>query len=231
VENAFKCLKQSPFNSQPLFLPFLLSLFIIHGMLNEKQLEFCKNYVSSGSAADAYKKAYKCKNVSSCRTNGSKLLKKEDVQTFIDKLRRAKEEQIIAGRKKEIEDLKEQVLHEIELDVMHSQICRGAMLVEEIYQVREYVPVQKDDSGQLVPGSGRWAVTFKRVTRAPNIREKQISSDLLYKRKGSYAPLKIRATGGANDADIEDADSQPEERYIILSNGNRLPFPNTNKGT
>lgn len=191
--------------------------------LTNKHIEFCREFMASNSATDAYSKAFKNKNRRSCSVAASYLLtKRPEIKELIEKMRRDKEQQLIAFKEKELQDLKQQVLSEIELDFFHSQVLRGQMLVEEVYQVREYVPVQKDQLGQLVPGTGRWAVTFKKVTRPPNIREKQISADMLYRRKGSYAPLKIRPIG------IEDGDgeeSENEERVLILSNGERIPFP------
>lgn len=191
-------------------------------IITKRHIDFAKVYVQTLSPADAYQKAYKHKDRNYCRIAAHGLLKKPEIKGLIDKFRIEQDQLVSEGRKKALEDLKDQILTDIELDYFHSQVLRGQLMVEEVFQVREYVPTQYDKAGGIIPGTGRWAVTFKKVQRKPNIREMQFSAAELYKRKGSYAPLKIRPVTGANDP--EDEDEQPQ-RFILLSNGERLPFP------
>jgi hypothetical protein len=61
--------------------------------LNEKQINFCRYYVKNGSAGLSYKKAYgdnmgKELAQGSCYTNGSRLLKKDNIQLYLNVLRK-----------------------------------------------------------------------------------------------------------------------------------------------
>lgn len=70
--------------------------------LNEKQKLFCELYLKNGSAGLSYKKAYgdsqgKELAMGSCYTNGSRLLKKDNVQNYLNVLRtRVEPEKIMA---------------------------------------------------------------------------------------------------------------------------------------
>ncbi|WP_283697322.1 terminase small subunit [Clostridium perfringens] len=54
-------------------------------MLTEKQKTFCKEYIKSENATEAYLKAYKC-TPKTANSNGSKLLIKEEIQQYITEL-------------------------------------------------------------------------------------------------------------------------------------------------
>jgi hypothetical protein len=216
-----------PIEQETYFSPLLYVLNRINMELKEIHKRFCREYMISLNAKDSYLKCFKTSSAKSAGPSAHNLLKKQEIKDYIDKLKRDKEKQMQETRKQELELIKEQVLTEIELDFFHSQVLRGEIMVEEVIPTREYVPVEKDDKGNVILGTGRWAVSFKSVRRKPNIREMQISADQLYRRKGSYAAIKIKPTRGDNDDDIIDETPQPAQRFILLSNGERLPLNET----
>lgn len=54
-------------------------------MLTEKQKMFCKEYLKSENATEAYLKAYKC-TPKTANSNGCKLLAKEEIKAYIEEL-------------------------------------------------------------------------------------------------------------------------------------------------
>ena len=52
-------------------------------MLTIKQIEFCKRVADSKSASEAYRQAFKSTSASTCKVNGSKLLKRADIKAKI----------------------------------------------------------------------------------------------------------------------------------------------------
>lgn len=63
-------------------------------MLNEKQRRFCVEYLKDCNATRAYQSVYKCAE-STAHTNGYKLLKNEEVKTYLEKINRRQEERRI----------------------------------------------------------------------------------------------------------------------------------------
>lgn len=53
--------------------------------LSEKQKAFCDYYLELGNATEAYKKAYKCTNDTTARTNANKNLQKPTISQYINK--------------------------------------------------------------------------------------------------------------------------------------------------
>ncbi|WP_346929189.1 terminase small subunit [Clostridium sp.] len=56
-------------------------------MLTDKQKSFCKHYLKIENASEAYLKAYNC-NPKTANSNGSKLLCKPEIKTYLDELSR-----------------------------------------------------------------------------------------------------------------------------------------------
>ena len=55
--------------------------------LTEQQKAFCEEYIQHWNATEAYKAAYKsCKSYAGARANASRLLKREDIQAYIEDL-------------------------------------------------------------------------------------------------------------------------------------------------
>ncbi len=71
--------------------------------LTPKQRAFCDYYIESGNATEAYKRAYKCKNDITARTNGNKNLQKPTIKQYIDKFVKPVEENRIAKAEEVLE--------------------------------------------------------------------------------------------------------------------------------
>ncbi|ABK62663.1 terminase small subunit [Clostridium novyi] len=56
-------------------------------MLTDKQKLFCKNYLKTGNATEAYMRAYKCTS-KTANSNGSKLLSNDKIKAYIDEIER-----------------------------------------------------------------------------------------------------------------------------------------------
>lgn len=56
-------------------------------MLTDKQKSFCKYYLKTGNATEAYLKAYKC-TPKTANSNGCKLLSNHKIKAYIDELER-----------------------------------------------------------------------------------------------------------------------------------------------
>ena len=54
--------------------------------MNIKQEKFCKVYAVSGNGKSAYEAVYTKASVQTCTVNASKLLKREDIKLYIEKL-------------------------------------------------------------------------------------------------------------------------------------------------
>ncbi|WBW97584.1 terminase small subunit [Oceanirhabdus sp. W0125-5] len=56
-------------------------------MLTDKQRAFCKYYLKTGNATEAYLKAYKCTS-KTANSNGCKLLSNDKIKAYIEELER-----------------------------------------------------------------------------------------------------------------------------------------------
>lgn len=56
-------------------------------MLTDKQKSFCKYYLKTGNATEAYMKAYKC-TPKTANSNGCKLLSNDKIRDYIDEIER-----------------------------------------------------------------------------------------------------------------------------------------------
>lgn len=151
--------------------------------------------------------------------NASVLLKRPQMKELLARTIREREQAITGVITRNIaKEFSTILLNVDELDAYHSAIVQGLVEVEEVvpqFTVNEIL----DGQGKVI--KRQRVQSFVRVKRPPNIREKQISIDALYKRNGNYAPSRLFAgVGRVNDeGDIENV-----ERYIILSNGEKLPL-------
>ncbi len=190
--------------------------------LRLKHKEFCKLIAENEfSATEAYCRSFNTTNRKTAAPCASRLLEKKEILDEIEKFKEEKSklanEIALASKAQAITEMKAQILNDIELDYFHSQVVRGEVEIEELWPVREYIPLTKDD-----PRSGRWLVSFKKVKRLPNVREKQISASELYKRMGSYATPKAKLF---IEDDRDERDKTPKQDVIILSDGTTIPFP------
>jgi hypothetical protein len=151
--------------------------------------------------------------------NASVLLKRKEIKDLVDRARKEREAAITGVMLREVgKEFSTTLLTVDELDNFNSAVIQGLVSVEEIvptYTVNETL----DDQGKVIKRSK--TRSFVKITRPPNIREKQASVQELYKRFGNYAPSRLFAgVGRVNDeGDIENV-----ERFIILSNGDRIPL-------
>lgn len=56
-------------------------------MLTDNQKKFCKEYLKSGNATEAYLKAYKCTS-KTANSNGCKLLTNDKIKAYLEELER-----------------------------------------------------------------------------------------------------------------------------------------------
>lgn len=73
--------------------------------LTPKQKAFCDYYIETGNATEAYKKAYKCNNDTTARTNANKNLQKPTIKAYIDKRMKELESSRIADAREVLEYL------------------------------------------------------------------------------------------------------------------------------
>lgn len=184
--------------------------------LRGRHYDFARHVVENNNPMAAYKKFYKCKNNNVASAGSTKLVKRPEIQELIVTMQRDKEAMIKQARSEELEKMKDQIISEIELDKFHTDVLRNDISVEEIIVMREFTPAHKDGKGNDIPG--RWISAIKKIQRAPNLREKQISADQLFKRKGSFAAVKVKA-------EVDLSDNRETTRLIKLSDGSTLPMP------
>lgn len=174
---------------------------------------------------DAYLQHYSNKGTKrrSATFQASKILGRPAVQ---DLLKQAREQRALAVKlemdkqqKVYAKEFLEKVLTVDHLDSFHSSVIQG------LVEVEEYVPVYTVEEVLDLAGN-----VIKRIRkpgllptkRKPNIREKQISVDALYKRNGNYAPGKLLgAFANVND----DGELENVKRFVIMANGERVPLP------
>lgn len=147
----------------------------------------------------------------------SELMKRPEIQALVRKAQDQRAVAIIEENLKLLpEEFKTAALSVEQIDSLHYSIMKGMVEVEELVPV---VTIYKDDKGRE---TSRTTVMHK-VKRKPNIREKQVSADAIYKRFGSYAPSRV-AGMFKNVGDDDDGDGSVQ-RFLLLSNGNKLEMP------
>lgn len=63
--------------------------------LSEKQKAFADYYIETGNASESYKRAYKCENDTTARTNANKNLQKPTIKAYLDeRLKKIADERI-----------------------------------------------------------------------------------------------------------------------------------------
>lgn len=74
--------------------------------LTVKQKAFCENYIITGNATQSYKNAgYSSNSYANLRKEGSRLLKKPEIQAYIDELMKEKDSLLIAKQDEVLEFL------------------------------------------------------------------------------------------------------------------------------
>jgi phage terminase small subunit len=189
--------------------------------LTKRHKDFCMDYLLTRNGTESYLKFYTDSKRKSANVAAHYLLKRPEIQEFISFLEADMEEKEKEVRERAIAELKKKIISMVELDVFHSQVVRCEVEVEDVLPVREYIPFDAK-----IPNSGRWLISFKRIKRLPNLRERQISAAELYRRQGAYAPTKTKfieegdgllpANGNGN--------GNGSARFVILANGEKIPI-------
>jgi len=147
----------------------------------EKFIKLMVNAVGPDDMIKIYKSIWPtCKKDSTARVQAYKLLQNPDISNAIEGLRREKEEIIKAAQKKEIERIAiEQIISENVIDAKLSSIVTGAF-------------VRKRKVAAFNATTKQWHVGT--VEEEPDESAIVAAARQLYKRKGSYAPIKIANT-------------------------------------
>ena len=88
--------------------------------ITEKQKEFCRNYIKTGNGTVSYRKAYGCES-RAASSNASVLLRKTNIQDYIQELREEQEAEIIL----QTEQLREQIIDSIKGNLLLSKLMRN----------------------------------------------------------------------------------------------------------
>jgi hypothetical protein len=182
--------------------------------LSDKHAAFCSAIASGEFAYKAYMNyvASRPTTKKSAEVSASNLLARPEIQDLIQQAKKERQLAIVKAQAGRVaEEFETFILATDQLDAYHSAIIQGKVVVEEIYPV---TTITRDKTGKEVERT----VAFKKVARQPNLREKQISIDALYRRRGDYAAVKGLFGIGRVDQDEDDSG----DRFIVLSNGERI---------
>lgn len=190
--------------------------------LNDKHVAFVNAIVGGMTARDAYIQHMavndKC-TLRSAAVTASRIMCRPEIKQLFERTRLAREEAITGEISRQVaKEFTGIVLTDSEMDAFNSAIIQGFVEVEEVVPQWTLDEIL-DGEGKVVKRTKRQ--TFVRVKRPANIRERQISMDILFKRFGSYAARKLfAAVGNVNDeGEIENV-----ERFVLLSNGDKIPL-------
>lgn len=197
--------------------------------LTDRIFAFCTKVAGGEYAYKAYLQHVATKKISeaSAKASSSKLMTHPEVQDLIEKLKAERQDKLTeVNRELTTQAIKETMevlppeffglaLTVENVDQLHYSIIKGMVEVEDVLPVKRKT-YTKD--GKLTEET----VSFMRVKRKPNIRERQASMDALYKRWGSYAPGKhLHGFGKTGEDDDGEGNVQ---RFILLSDGTKIPF-------
>lgn len=173
---------------------------MIKGSIQAKRDHFIRNMIEYGhqdvpGMIRAYKEAYPaCKKDETARTGGYRLIQDKDIVDAIDRGLKEKEEALKRARQKEIERIaREQVVSETEIDAVLSSIVTGSLKKK-----RSTIVYDRIDKN------------FKKYTEdvEPDEAARVAAANLLYKRKGSFAPTQLQHEAGDSFIEMMKALSQ-----------------------
>lgn len=78
--------------------------------LTQKQMNFCQEYVKSGSITDAYLSTYDTTNPVTASREGSRLMQQNNIQEYILELNKPHEVDGIINKQKQIQFIKDRIL-------------------------------------------------------------------------------------------------------------------------
>lgn len=161
---------------------------MIKGSIQAKRDRFIKEMINGGHESvpamiEAYKRAYiTCKKDSTARVGAYALLQNPDIVAAIDRGIKEREEMLKKARQKEIDRIaKEQVITETQIDAVLSSIVTGSLKKK-----RSTIVYDRIDKN------------FKKYTEdvEPDEAARVAAANLLYKRKGSFAPTQLQHEAG-----------------------------------
>lgn len=192
-------------------------------IIKDKHIAFVNDVAAGGNATEAYLKHIartKSTTKGTAAVAATRMLQRPEVVDMVARVKAERESAIVKAKGRELaREFSGILLTTDELDQFHCSIIQGLVDVEEVvvgYSVEEVL----NDQGKIVKRIRK--PMFNKVKRPPNIREKQVSVDALYKRRGDYAPAKI--AGMFKNADPDETEIAVD-RFIVLANGERIPLP------
>lgn len=187
-----------------------------------RHIQFCNAVAAGMEQYKAYQQFVspggKAKDTTAV-SRASDLAKRPEIQKILNEVRAVFQAKITNEAAKALDPVfSEVVLTVDQLDSYHSAIIQGKVEVEEV--IHSYKWIEKlDANGNVI--SRKKEPTFVRVKRPPNIREKQVSIDAMYRRFGNYAPSRLfGAMGKVND----DGEVEDVERFVLLASGEKVPM-------
>src|SRR3972149_6581258 len=169
--------------------------------LKDKHVLFVNAIVGGMTARQAYIEHIAVNEkvtIHSASVTASRLMTRPEIKQLLERTRLAREEAITGEISRQVaKEFTGLVLTNDEMDAYNSAIVQGFVEVEEVVPQWTLDEIL-DGEGKVVKRTKRQ--TFVRVKRPANIRERQISMDILFKRFGSYAARKLfAAVGNVND--------------------------------
>lgn len=188
--------------------------------LNDRHVAFCNAVAAGMDQFKAYqeymspgKKA--AKMTAAVRSTG--LMKRPEIKEIIERSKAARELEITGAMTRDIgKEFKAITLTTEEVDSFHYAVLQGQVEVEEI--VPQWVTKESYNKNGVLVAKER-VQQMIRIKRPPNVREKQVSADAIYKRFGNYAPSKMFGAFGKVN---EEGQLEDVKRMVILSTGERI---------
>lgn len=173
----------------------------VTGSRREKFIRLMVNVTEASEMIAVYKACYpRCIKDTSARVACYRMLQDSEIVAAIDKLKQEKEEQYKKARQKEIEKLaKEQVVTEVQLDAVLSQIALG-----NYRKTKKVLAFNKSTS--LFHSAD--------VVEQPDETAMIAAANLLYKRKGSFAEKKIKHEAGDSFIEAMKAISERKNKKV-----------------
>lgn len=113
--------------------------------LTQKQKNFCQAYLKLGNATAAYQEAYNSESITSATREGNRLLEREDIQIYLQKLREPAEKAITIRIISDREKKKQLIMERIERCMEKDDDTAIARYVEILNKMDgEYVNISKD---------------------------------------------------------------------------------------
>lgn len=159
--------------------------------LSKKHSDFIKGFILSGDAPAAYKVAFKSKSRMIARKCAMRLLKRKDIQEVLQKEQADIKKITDEVRNKEIAAAaREGILSDLEIEIILCQIISSKFEYEEImgYKMITNPNIENREKMPQVPAPIK-------IKRKPSPTEIKGAADLIFKKRGSFAPQGIDLSG------------------------------------